>query len=180
MVVLTKKAGLEGTAIIASDMHDDLIDLGVDEEILARAKDFYKMVSVVREALALASRGLASAMHDPTEGGVLGGLLEVAAASNNRVRLYRDSVPFARETLVICRYLSIDPLKLISSGSLIAVVKPENIDYALKILKGMGVEATVIGEIVEGSPAVEIVDSKGRVIDVVDSWVQDEIYRIIS
>ncbi len=180
VVILTKWAGLEGTAILATDLYDRLLNLGVDRAVLERARELYRKISIVKEALALATNRLAKAMHDPTEGGVLGGLLELAHASRARVRLYVEEVPLLPETRAICRALSIDPLRLISSGSLIAVVKKEDAERSLQILRSVGVNARVVGEVIEGPPAVEVVDGSGRVAEVIDSWIQDEIYRILS
>ena len=47
------------------------------------------MVSVVPEAL-LAENKLANSMHDPTEGGILGGVAEIAYASGTTIRLYEE------------------------------------------------------------------------------------------
>ena len=69
-LVLTKSAGLEGTAILATDFENSLRNM-LGPEMLARAQSFREEISVVREGVAAAELG-ATAMHDPTEGGVLG------------------------------------------------------------------------------------------------------------
>src|SRR5207248_1346133 len=78
-LVLTKAAGLEGTAILAADLAERLRGR-VPRDVLERARGFVARLSVVPEGRLAAELG-ATAMHDPTEGGVLGALWELAEAS---------------------------------------------------------------------------------------------------
>ncbi len=79
LVLLTRTAGLEGTSIIASDYAERLKNLPA--KTLKRARSFSSQMSVVNEALGVARVRGVHAMHDPTEGGVLNGLWELAEAS---------------------------------------------------------------------------------------------------
>jgi len=63
---------LYGTAILARDFRDLLLRRGISHDIIRRASEFIRQVSVVKEALTLAELGV-DAMHDPTAGGILGG-----------------------------------------------------------------------------------------------------------
>ena len=74
-LLLTKRAGLEGTAILATDFEDRLIGRP-GAGALARAQACRQEISVVPEGMAAAAMG-ASAMHDVTEGGVLGAIYEM-------------------------------------------------------------------------------------------------------
>ena len=66
-------------------------------------------------------------MHDITEGGVLGALWEVAQASSLGFKVYNDKMPISYITYNICRKFNLDPLKFISSGSmLITATSGEN------------------------------------------------------
>ncbi|MEM2144986.1 MAG: AIR synthase family protein, partial [Candidatus Jordarchaeaceae archaeon] len=114
-IILTKHVGLEGAAILATDRFEDLRKF-LDDEILLRAQSFFASLSVVKEALTVNETGVVTSMHDPTEGGLLGGLVELAEASNVGFRLEEELIPVAEETLEICSTLGVDPLCLISSG----------------------------------------------------------------
>jgi thiamin-phosphate kinase len=179
VVVMTKTAAVEGTAIVATDFADELLRRGVPEEIIASGRRFIERVSVVREALALAERGLATSMHDPTEGGVLGGVAEIAYASRTRIVVYEERIPVAEETRAMADALGVDPLKLISSGTLVATVPRDRVDEALEALRIVGVEASVIGEVVEKVPegTAEVVRRDGR-RERLPKQVVDEIYRL--
>ena len=178
LVIMTKTAAVEGTAILASDYRGELARRGVPRDVLARAEGFIWRVSVVPEALALAGRGLVDAMHDPTEGGILGGAAEVAYASGVRVRLYEDRVPVAPETRVVAGALGVDPLRLISSGSLLAAVPRGLAGEALEALRGLGVDVAVVGEVLDSKrPGLELVRRDGSRVEV-PRHVPDEIYRL--
>jgi len=180
-VLMTKYAGVEGTAVLATDFRDELIKKGVDEEIIDAASKFIYDVSVVKEAVALASRGIPTSMHDPTEGGLLGGLAEIAYASGCSINLEVDNVLIHEVTKELCNALGIDPLKMLSSGSLIATVPPDRLDEALKVVKSLGVEASVIGRVVRRSNYLVKVLSEGKVVEIInDAFVEDEIMRLWS
>ena len=140
-VVLTKSAGVEGTAILATDLGDRL-RLRLDDAVIERARAFLGRISVVPEGLAAARAG-ASAMHDVTEGGVLGGAWELAEASGIGIEVRAEAVPVAPETQAVCEVLGLDPLRLISSGAmLIAAPDP---DAMIAVLRDGAIPAAVIG-----------------------------------
>jgi len=176
-VIMTKSAGLEGAAIIARDYGGVLIERGVDPAIVERASRFLEMISVVGEALALAEEGLANSMHDPTEGGVLGGVAEIAYASGKGVEVWEESIPVAEETRVIASSIGVDPLRLISSGALIASTPWERAEEALEILRRRGVEARIIGRVL-GDRAGAYLVRRGGAVEKIPKHVPDEIYRV--
>ena len=179
VVLMTKVAAVEGTAILSTDFKDVLLSKGIPPKVLESGKEFIKSVSVVKEALALAEAGLPTSMHDPTEGGLLGGLSEVAYASGKTLEVWEDKVPIAEETKVICEALGIDVLKLISSGVLIATVPESRVDEALRTLNSVGVKASVIGRVREFTSDLVIVHRKdGKVEKYDDVFVEDELVRV--
>ena len=145
-LILTKSAGVEGTAILATERYDLLLKNGFNEKLLRSAQKFFEKISVVKEAILAFKSGGVNAMHDPTEGGVLGGVHEMAIASNVGVRIFEEKIPVARETLEICSFFGIDPLQLISSGTLLIASKPEFAEKIVKELDRNGIKASVIGE----------------------------------
>ncbi len=149
VIILTKHVGLEGAAILATDRFEDLSKV-LDEALLLRAQSFFECLSVVKEALAVNETGVVTTMHDPTEGGLLGGLVELARASNVGFRVEEELIPVARETVEICSSLGVDSLSLISSGVLLVTVKPEGEQEALEAIKSVGVNCTTIGRITSG------------------------------
>ncbi len=179
VIIMTKTAAVEGTAILATDYASELERRGVPRGLIERASRFIRRVSVVREALTLAERGLADSMHDPTEGGVLGGVAEMAYASNVTITVYENRIPVAPETRALARAAGLDPLRLISSGSLLAAVPRGMASRALEALAAEGVEASIIGEVEDasGEPGAVLVRSDGSRV-ILPRQVEDEIYRV--
>jgi hydrogenase maturation factor len=145
-LLLTKAAGLEGTAILAADRADYLNDR-VDPDTIERARAFGREISIVSEALTAAGAGV-TAMHDVTEGGVLGALTELSVAAHVGVDVDLDRVPVRPETRAICQAFDVDPLALVSSGALlIATSRPKNVSTAIH---ETGHDVTQIGRVVDG------------------------------
>jgi hydrogenase expression/formation protein HypE len=144
-LILTKSAGIEGTAILASDRESQLVTV-LNAEMLSDAKDFYSQISVVKDALIAYRTNGVHAMHDPTEGGVLGGIHEMADASNLGVRVYEDKIAVEPETAKICRYFEIDPLQLIGSGALLIAAEAAKVSEIIENLAKVRICAAEIGE----------------------------------
>ncbi|RLG78372.1 MAG: hydrogenase assembly protein HupF [Thermoprotei archaeon] len=180
VVIMTKYAGIEGTAILASDFTDWLLEQGVEASVIEEAKDLIDMVSVIEEAYLLAKMGIPNSMHDPTEGGIIGGVLEIAAASGVTIDLSVSNVPIHPLTLKLCDALGISPLRMLSSGSLIATVPPEIVDEALHLLKSLGVNVAVIGEVrqKDGDVLTRIIEGGKIKKELKDPYVEDEVMAL--
>ncbi|QSG14407.1 AIR synthase family protein [Halapricum desulfuricans] len=150
-LLLTAGAGIEGTAILATDFRDELDS--VSEATLDRAAGFFEEISVLDAARSLWPT--ATGLHDPTEGGVLAGVYEIAQAAGATVELDREAVPIRPETRTICAAMGVDPLRIFGSGALLATVNPDDREQALGALANAGIEAAVVGRLVDGEPAVE-------------------------
>jgi hydrogenase maturation factor len=144
-LILTKSAGIEGTAILASDREEQLRK-AFDPAVLDSAKSFYNRISVVKDALTAYRTGGAHAMHDPTEGGILNGIHEMADAAGLGVRVFEEKIVVEPETAKICRFYEIDPLQLIGSGALLIAAEPEVAGKVVDSLSQEHVYAEVIGE----------------------------------
>lgn len=149
-IVVTKGIGLEGTTILALDYEDKLEGL-VAREYLTNAKNFLQFVSVVPEGRIAAALG-ATAMHDVTEGGLLGALYEVAEGSQVGVEIVQELIPLWPETRAITEALKIDPLKLISSGSMLITISEG--EKLVARLGEAGIQGAVIGKVTSGSQKI--------------------------
>ena len=168
-LVMTKYAGLEGTSIFASDKIEKLKN--VSENTLSEARELSKLLSVVKEGK-IASQMGANAMHDVTEGGILGACWEVATCSGLGVEVYADKIPVLDCTKQICSELGVNPLRLISSGSMVIAI--ENGEELVVELAKNGINATVIGKFTnEGLYIV----NKGEK-QVLEEPDVDELYKV--
>jgi hydrogenase expression/formation protein HypE len=176
LVLMTKAAGLEGTAILATE-RADVLARHVPDSVLRSARRLRHRpgISVVREALIAARLG-ASAMHDPTEGGVRAALHEMAYASSRYLAIDLDCVPVLPETEQLCRHFGIDPLGLIGSGALLATVGPRRAERLLEAWRRRGIPAAVIGRVECGRGVRAL--RRGRTVRF--PWIaQDEIVKAL-
>ena len=165
-IIMTKMAGIEGTAVIASDAAGRT---GLTDAELEEARGFMSMVSVVKEGLYAAEHG-ATAMHDITEGGVFGAAWEMAEASGCGMVLYPEKVLMHPITQKICQKFGIDPYRLISSGSML--IACDDGEGMVKGLAAIGIPAAVIGKAVESGVST----ADGTEIPAPEA---DELYKII-
>ncbi|MEM2363935.1 MAG: AIR synthase family protein [Candidatus Bathyarchaeia archaeon] len=175
-IIMTKTAGIEGTAVISISYPDIL---KVPADVIERSKGFLRSISVVEEALVAAGIEGVHSLHDPTEGGILGGVWEMAAASGLGALIEAARVPIAEETRTICESLGIDPMKLLGSGSLLISVDPRAEDELLRSLRRRGIRATGIGEMRDGAFGVKLIDSSGCLVEI-RSPPRDSIYEVIE
>jgi hydrogenase maturation factor len=175
-LVLTKAAALEGSHVLASDFAARLSALGVAAEILEAARGYADELSVVPEARLAVDLG-ASAMHDPTEGGVVGALWEMAEASGCGFRARVDQIEVRGPTRVICAALGADPLRLIASGSLL-IACPEGAAMVAGLQRN-AIEAARIGEMTPTAAERVLVHPGGRE-EAIMRLDRDELYRILA
>jgi hydrogenase expression/formation protein HypE len=171
-LVLTKAAALEGTAILATDLEDGLRGR-LDAETIARAQALSERLSVVPEGVLAAELG-ATALHDPTEGGVLGALWELAEASGTGYVVDAESVPILEETRQVCAAFEADPLRLISSGALL--IACPDAERMIAGLRERGIPAALIGRVTERE-RVLLENGERRVVGPV---LRDELWRILD
>lgn len=165
-LIMTKAVGLEGTAILALERRKDL-EGSVSSRILVSAGEFFEEISIVDEAVKSFETGGVNAMHDPTEGGLAGGIHEIADASRLGVEVYEKKIPVRTETKEICRFFQIDPMQLIASGSLLMAAKPNCERKILSSLRTAGISAETIGEFKSDINVRQIRLKNGRITDLI-------------
>lgn len=176
-ILMTKTAAIEGTAILATDLAD-ILRPKVEKSLLDRAARLYKSISVVKDAMKVASSGVASAMHDPTEGGVIGGLYELAEASGTGFLVDERRILVAEETRKVCEAIGCDPLRLISSGALLATVRGKY-ESLLRSLRRAGIKTAIIGEVTKRRGGRKLLRRDGTEEDIKE-FVLDELWRILA
>ena len=130
-------------------------------------------ISVVDAALLAADLG-ATAMHDPTEGGLAAGLHEMAAASKVRLRVDRDHVLWWEPALDVCRAVGVDPWATLASGSLLAAFDAWVADTAANAFAQAGHRAAVIAVAEAGEG---VLDNSGEPV----AWPErDELSRLME
>jgi hydrogenase maturation factor len=148
-IIITKGIALEGTAILANDFSNIAKQMGLSDQELTEGRGLMKGISIIPEALLLSQRG-ATSMHDVTRGGLLETLLEVAKLSNVGMKVYTDRIPILPVVSHFSKAFQFDPLKMISSGTLVATIPTEHLAATKQSLDDKGIVFADIGQIVEG------------------------------
>jgi len=179
-IYITKQIATEGTAIIAHDKAVELAEhLTLDEIEIAKA--MIDAISVVPEGK-IAARAGASAMHDATEGGILGAIHELCEASGTGCHIDYEKISIHAVTKKIGDFYKINPLKLISSGSMVICI---SLDAALNMehdLKAANISYACIGSITEGSDKIICFEASetGGHCEMIESPEADELYKVIG
>lgn len=169
-IILTKGAGIEGTGIIATDFTGRL-EGKVERGVVEQGAKKMEMLSVIPESGVL--REYATSMHDPTEGGIVDGLLEMAVASGVELHVDRSRIVTSPDTDELCEVMGVDPMKIFGSGALLAAVPADSTEQAMRELENKNITASVIGEVVEAqTPLVKIGE------DIYREPVRDQLYDL--
>ena len=172
-VVMTKWMGLEGTAVLAQEREAELLER-YPFSITTAAKGFEKYLPVLPEA-ATALKSGATAMHDMRNGGVFGGLYELAGRLGVGLSIDLKKIPVKQETIEICEFFDLNPYGLLSGGSLLIVA--EDGDGMVKALQEAGIPAAVIGRTTDNNDKVL---HNGEEIRFLEPARPDEIGKVIA
>ncbi len=158
-VVLAGGIAIEGTALLAREAAAALVDAGVGEAMLSRCRSLLHEpgISIVAAAQALTARIRPRLMHDPTEGGIATALWEMAAAAGATLRVDRTQIPMLEETTAVCDALGLDPMGLLASGALLAIVPAADVGRVTSIDNPSMFR--IIGSVVEGPSRVILQNS---------------------
>jgi hydrogenase expression/formation protein HypE len=173
VVVQVGPAPVEGAAVLAeaAAARSDRIASGMLTAAEAALSD--PGISVVESALRAAALG-ASALHDPTEGGLAGGLHELAEASGLGLRVADDAVLWYEPGLAVCRALGADPWGTLASGALLAAFAETGAERAVRVLEAEGWPAAIIAG---AEPGAGVRRSDGTPLRRFD---RDEVARVLA
>ena len=178
-ILLTKSVPIEATAILARERPEALAG-SLSAQELAEAQNYLLRpgISVLHEARLAVAIGGVTAMHDPTEGGLLSALWELAEACGRTLQIDIEEIPVTSLSKIICQAFKIDPLKAIASGALLLAVRRGQAGRIQQSLAQNGIPCTAIGRI-ESGPAEVVTWSR-------TGWVslprplQDELARVLK
>lgn len=148
-IVLTKHAAITSTSLLAM-VFPQTVREALGKEVQEKVSANFWKLSVLPDAL-IAARTLKPkaelrAMHDVTEGGVLGALIEMADASGLGFKLDVEKIPVTEEVYQVAKLFDIDPLISIGAGSMLISVKAGTEKKLIMALEKKGIPATTIGE----------------------------------
>ena len=177
-VIMTKSAAIEGAAVLAADYPQKIRKKG-GAQLIAKAKLLRQQLSVVDDALISSGTGGVKAMHDPTEGGLLQGMWELAEASKVGFLIYESVIPVLPEIRQICAIFGVNPLRLMSSGCLLIAADKRKSNLIVNRLRSRGIPAQIIGRFTPRSMGRTLVRDDGTLVEI-GPQERDELYRIFE
>jgi hydrogenase expression/formation protein HypE len=159
-VVVTKGAAIETTGMFGATFHHQLA-LIVGGELAAAADRLFDRMSVVADARAAISIGVreagVTAMHDATERGIWGGLVEIAEAASVGLVVDESAILLPPEVKAVCGLFGIDPYCASSEGTLLITCRPGKVGELIDRLSDEGIPATHVGEITPAESGVNVI-----------------------
>jgi hydrogenase maturation factor len=152
----------------------------LEAPVLERARGllFDPGISILAAARTATRTVPVHAMHDPTEGGVLTGLFELATAARLGLTAWAERIPVLEETRAVCAALDADPLALLASGALLAGVTPADAPRLIESLAAHGIPAAVVAE-ARTEPEGLTLHRNGRVVRL-EAPTRDEVARLLE
>ena len=144
IILMTKGPAIEAVALLAV-IYQDRIRARVSPPSLQRALARVREITVVKDALTAFGVGGVHAMHDATEGGVLGGIYEMAAAAGIPAQVNLDAIDAPADIVELASALAFDPWCAISEGTLLASVAPASVERIRQAWRQLGIESYELG-----------------------------------
>ncbi len=179
ILLLTKGVPIEGGAIIASAREKELLSRGIPQKIIDQGKQllFDPGISIMREALLISQNFQIHAMHDPTEGGLAMGIVEMVSNSGCGVIVERENIPIISPSILFCQEFGLDPLSTIASGCLILAASSEDADNILHFARQNQIDIAIIGELTDKKGEYLLRERNGKLSPLKYSQI-DEITKI--
>lgn len=148
VIVVTKEAALSSTSILALSF-PETVEQRCGQEVMRTGQSNFYRTSVMADTLeavkVLAPHRELHALHDVTEGGVLGAIAEMAYASGCGFEVVKDQIPVSAAVRSIANLFGIDPLLSVGAGCMVMAVKPGYEQLLMTHLRGEGIDAAAVG-----------------------------------
>lgn len=173
VLAVSKYLGIEGTSIIAHEK--DEIKSFLSEEEYELAISLSRDLSVLKESKLAGKYGVKH-MHDITEGGLFGAVWETSKALGHGIKIFADALPLLDVTKKICDFYKINPMKLISSGSMLMVFDGEKFNDFKEEAEASGIKVTKVGVVNNEDQAVVKYEDREIILQDPDP---DELYKVV-
>ncbi len=173
-IVVTAKVGLEFAVSAAYFRVEELSKVLSKEDLMRLRRSFYSE-TVVPDALV--AKPFVRGMHDATEGG-LTALHEIAGNSGVGFRVYAEKLHLDPLVKKVLDFYGLEPWSVSSSGTLIAVTPPENVDPLIAELNRNGIIAFELGEFTEERRRVLVEGSEERPFPEFEGDPYAELYGV--
>jgi hydrogenase expression/formation protein HypE len=162
LLLLVKGVCIEGTSILAREREEELLTKGISPSLIKKARNFIfdPGIDILQAALIACEAVPVHSMHDPTEGGVINGIVEMALASEKELEVDFEKVHIYEESRILCQEYRMNPLGVIASGALLLTISPSDLSRLEMAFQKASLPFQVIGKVKQGPARVLTKDGK--------------------
>ncbi|WP_425636699.1 AIR synthase-related protein [Algoriphagus yeomjeoni] len=158
-ILVTKSCGLTATAILGMSF-PETVKQKLGMEIYHSAFEQFYQTSSLQDALCAAGTDKKypeiHAMHDVTEGGVLGAIYEMLVASEKGGEIDIDQIPIGNVAASISGLFGLDPRYCVGAGSMIIACDRKKVTDVISRLALTGILCTEVGKITDAEAGIQI------------------------
>lgn len=171
-IVMTKSIAIGGTGII-SKIKKEQLEKHYTATFVNNCISFFDFLSVKKEAESAIQNG-ATALHDVSTGGVFSAIWELTTPTGYGSEIFLEKIPVWQEAVEVAELFDVNPYLLDGTGALLIIA--DNGDKIVDELEKEGINASIIGNIMEGKSRVIINKDETRYLE---PQRGDEIYKFI-
>lgn len=150
VIVVTRESALIATSILALSFPEH-VKKHCGLEMHQKASALFYETTALQAGLTAAALNTkeskaVTAMHDATEGGLLGAIYEMSLASGCGVNVDVDLLPTGEAQKAVCGLFGIDPHYCVGAGSMIMAVKEDKVQDLIEALNHKEIKATAVGK----------------------------------
>lgn len=172
-VIVSGNIGEHGVAIMS-------VREGIDFGTVVTT-DSAPLHGLVAAMLAADDRGhRIHALRDPTRGGLVASVIEIARAAGVGILLQESVIPVPDAVASACGFLGLDPLQVANEGKLVAFVDPAATEAVLAAMHAHpeGADAVVIGRVVSEHPGMAVGTTSFGTTRVIERELGEQLPRI--
>lgn len=161
IIIVTRETAMTASSILAMSF-PETVKNKLGKEVWEKGCENFYQTSSLKDALAAAgvlkNNLELKAMHDVTEGGVLGAISEMAEASDCGFLVHDDQLPAGDVQRQITGFFEIDHRFCVGAGSMIMAVKKGKEHELVNHLNKGSIKATIVGEMTGKHEGCKIIE----------------------
>ena len=172
-IIVSGNVGEHGVAIMSVR---EGIDFGTT--VTTDSAPLHRMVAAILESVG--DPNAVHALRDPTRGGLVAAVVEIARTAGVGVELDEQRIPVPETVASACGFLGLDPLQVANEGKLVVFVDPSYSEAVLAAIRSRpeGADAALIGRAVADHPGMVVARTAFGTTRIVERELGEQLPRI--
>ncbi|MHA7652164.1 hydrogenase expression/formation protein HypE [Mycobacterium sp. ML4] len=170
-IIVSGNLGEHGVAIMSVR---EGIDFGT--VVTTDSAPLHRLVAAMLEV----AGGALHVLRDPTRGGLVASVAEIARAASVGIDLELAAIPVPETVSSACSFLGLDPLQVANEGKMVAFVDPSCSEAVLDAMRARpeGANAAIIGRVVAEHPGMVVGKTPFGTTQVIERQLGEQLPRI--